>query len=147
MKSIFNAEAHREIVGRIETLNPAAPRDWGKMTPAQMLCHCKAPIEILLEKRPPVGKPNWLFKVLFKKSFYNDTPWRKNLPTAKVFVVKDEKNFDEEKQALLGLVNELYTHKDRKEWPDHAMLGKFTAEQYGQSIYKHLDHHLRQFNA
>lgn len=147
MKSIFNPEAYQEVVTRLNQLQPTSPRQWGKMTPAQMLCHCKPSIEILLEKRPPVGKPNWFFKLLFKKSFYNDTPWRKNLPTAKAFVVTEEKDFETEKKELSTLIDELYSQRNRKEWPEHAMLGKFTAEQYGQSMYKHLDHHLRQFNA
>lgn len=28
----------------------------------------------------------------------------------------------------------------------HPMFGSFTSEQWGKSIYKHIDHHLKQFN-
>ena len=36
--------------------------------------------------------------------------------------------------------------KDKKEWDPHPVFGSFTPEQWGQMQYKHLDHHLRQFN-
>ncbi len=145
MKSIFEEHAYKEILNRIDNLEAISPAYWGKMTVSQMLCHCKGPIEILLERKPAVGKPNWFFKLFFKKSFYNNKPWRKNLPTAKPFIITGERNFEDEKNELILLIEDLYDEKDREQWPPHPMLGEFTAEQYGKSMYKHLDHHLRQF--
>jgi Protein of unknown function (DUF1569) len=147
MKSIFNAEAYQEILNRIETLSASSPRQWGKMSVAQMLCHCKMPVQLLLERIPAKGKRNWFFIFFFKRSLYNDRQWRKNVPTSKAFIVNREKNVGDEKKELLMLLNDLYMYRNRREWPKHPMLGKFTPEQYGKSVYKHLDHHLRQFNA
>ena len=46
----------------------------------------------------------------FKKSLYDDKPWRHGLPTAKGLKVTDDKDFDQERDVLLGLVKDF--HKD-----------------------------------
>jgi len=145
MKSIFNADAHKEIIDRIEKLNENTLAHWGKMNVSQMVWHCQGPFNIMLEKNDYGMKPSWLAKVFFKKSLYNDKSWRKNLPTAKFLKTKDDKNFIVEKPKLVELVNETYSHRERKEWNPHPAFGNFTHDQWGQMQYKHLDHHLKQF--
>ncbi len=145
MKSIFNADAHKEIIDRIEKLNENTLAHWGKMNVSQMVWHCQGPFNIMLEKNDYGMKPSWLAKVFFKKSLYNDKSWRKNLPTAKFLKTKDDKNFIMEKPKLVELVNEAYSHRERKEWNPHPAFGNFTHDQWGQMQYKHLDHHLKQF--
>ncbi len=76
---------------------------------------------------------------------YSDKPWRKNLPTAKGFAIKDEKDFDTEKQAIANLINALNDQRERNDWQPHPAFGKMTKDQWGKMQYKHLDHHFRQF--
>ncbi|WP_298239198.1 DUF1569 domain-containing protein [uncultured Algibacter sp.] len=145
MKSLFNTEVHQEIIKRIETLNEETKPNWGKMSVGQMVWHCQGPLNIILKKNDYGMKPSWFAKVFFKKSLYNDKPWSKGLPTAKFLKTKELKSLVEEKATLVSLLNELHTHKDKKEWDPHPAFGEFTAAQWGQMQYKHLDHHLRQF--
>ncbi|NDV16464.1 DUF1569 domain-containing protein [Muricauda sp. TY007] len=148
MKSLFNTEAHKEIVSRIDQLSESSKRQWGKMEVGQMLHHCQYPLKISLGRHNPNNKPNFILKVMgkfFKKSLYNDKLWRKGLPTAKGLKVVDDKNFDEEKKVLVGLINDFHKEKGKKEWDPHPVFGTFTPKQWGQMQYKHLDHHLRQF--
>ena len=145
MKSLFDSDAYQEIIGRIEKLDEHATANWGKMDVGQMTWHCQGPFNIMLEKNDYGMKPNWLAKVFFKKSLYNDKSWRKNLPTAKFLKAKENKNFNIEKPKLVELVNEAYSHRERKEWNPHPGFGYFTQDQWGQMQYKHLDHHLKQF--
>ena len=90
-------------------------------------------------------KPNWLAKVFFKKSLYNDKKWSKGLPTAKFLKPNEQKNFDSEIEKLNTLIDEAHAQKDKTEWDAHPAFGYFTAQQWGQMQYKHLDHHFRQF--
>jgi len=145
MKSLFDAKAYSEIKNRLNKLTENSERQWGKMTPGQMVHHCQAPLNIILEKTDYGFKPNWLFNVLFKKSMYSDKPWRKNLPTAKPFKITESKNLIPEKAVLEQLLTEFESESDRADWRPHPMFGKFTKEQWGKMQYKHLDHHLRQF--
>ncbi len=146
MKSLFEEPALQEIENRINKLSNESSSLWGKMNVAQMFNHCQFPLKIALKKEHPKLKPNVLAKLFFKKSLYNNKPWRKNLPTHSKLKVVEQKEFDKEKQELLKLVAEFSNQRDKKEWDPHPMFGKFTNEQWGQMQYKHLDHHLQQFN-
>mgnify|MGYP003124339067 CR=1 FL=1 len=149
MKSLFNTEAHEEIIARIHQLSESSERQWGKMKVGQMLHHCQFPLKISLKRHKSDGNANFMLKLagkFFKKSLYDDKPWRQGLPTAKGLKVVEDKDFAKEKDILLGLVNDFHNEKDKKEWDPHPVFGSFTPEQWGQMQYKHLDHHLRQFN-
>ncbi len=146
MKSLFEEAAKAEIQDRIEQLSDTRNPTWGKMNASQMLHHCQFPLKVALKKEHPSMKPNFLAKLFFKKSMYNDKPWKKNLPTLSKFKVPDQKNFNTEKEALLTLIQEFSEKKNVTSWDPHPMFGTFTGEQWGKMQYKHLDHHLRQFN-
>ncbi|MEZ4858251.1 MAG: DUF1569 domain-containing protein [Flavobacteriaceae bacterium] len=145
MKSLFDESVYNEIRTRINNLNENSERQWGKMTHGQMMHHCQGPFNIMLGKNDYGMKPNWLAKVLFKKSLYNDKPWRKNLPTAKFLKETEPRDFSTEKKKLEALLDEFHSQRERNDWPDHPGFGHFTKQQYGQMQFKHLDHHLRQF--
>lgn len=145
MKSLFNTDTHNEIMNRLAQLDENATANWGKMNVAQMAWHCQGPFNIMLEKNDYGMKPSWFAKVFFKKSLYNDKPWRKNLPTAKFLKPKEDKNFNAEKTKLSKLIDEAHSQREKTEWNPHPAFGYFTADQWGQMQYKHLDHHFRQF--
>ncbi len=147
MKSLFDVAAYEEIVNRIGKMNAETQPYWGKMNAGQMMRHCQYPLEIALDKKT-LPKPNLIMGLLmksFKKSMYNDTLWKKGMPTAKEFKVEDERDFSKEKKALTTLINDFYATKNQKERKPHPAFGFFTYDQWGQMQYKHLDHHLRQF--
>lgn len=145
MKSILDKSTFQEINDRLEKLTEQSERQWGSMTPGQMVCHCQGPLNIMLQKEDYGLKPNWLINLLFKKTMYSDKLWRKNLPTVKIFKQTEDKDLSVEKPKLMGLLNELGSQLDKEHWGDHPAFGKFTNEQWGKMQYKHLDHHLRQF--
>jgi hypothetical protein len=145
MKSLFDQEAYDEVRSRLNALSENSERQWGKMTPSQMLCHCQSPLHIILEKKDYGLKPNWLIKTFFKKSMYNDKPWPKNLPTVPGMKQTEPKDFNEEKGKLEDLLEELHNQRERKDWQPHPTFGTLTQEQWGKMQYKHLDHHLTQF--
>lgn len=145
MKSLFDQETYNEVRSRINTLSEDSNRQWGKMTPGQMLSHCQCPLNIILEKNDYGLKPNWLIKTFFKKSMYNDRPWRKNLPTVPGMKQTEPKDFTNEKTKLETLLEELHSQRGREDWQPHPTFGELTKEQWGKMQYKHLDHHLTQF--
>lgn len=145
MKNIFNQSAHNEIVERINRLSPNSSAQWGKMSVSQMLHHCQKPFEIFTDDNDFGLKPMKIIQWFFKKTLYNDKPWRKGLPTAPDFVVKDDRDFEKEKEILLERIEAFRALQGSRKVYDHPAFGKFTEEQIGQMSYKHLDHHLTQF--
>src|SRR5436190_22573735 len=101
MKSLFDQNSYREISDRMNKLSPASQRQWGKMDAAQMLAHCKAAFSVpLSEKKMPRSMLGLLVGWAIKKKLYNDDPWKRNLPTAPNFKIKDQRDFEKEKQEL-----------------------------------------------
>ena len=147
MKNLFDKDSYEEIIRRINTLTPASQRLWGKMEVAQMLAHCKEAFKVpLSDKKIPRMFIGYLLGWMMRSKLYNETPWGKNLPTAPNFLIKDERDFNTEKNGLLELItkfNRLGAGNVGK-FP-HPFFGKLTQEQWGKSMYKHLDHHLSQF--
>ena len=147
MKSLFDKTTCEEIISRLNKLSPQSKRQWGKMDVAQMLAHCKVAFMVPLnEKKLPRAFVGILLGWMFKKKLYNDQPWKQNLPTSPQFIIKDQRNFETEKQALTALVTEFYTKEpDKVGNHPHPFFGTYTKEQWGKSMYKHIDHHLTQF--
>ncbi len=149
MKNLFDKDIYSEILRRIDLLTPQSQRQWGKMNVAQMLAHCKEAFKVpLSDKKMPRMFIGLLLGWAIKKKLYNESPWKQNLPTAPNFIIKDERDLEKEKLELSDLINQFYNGGPEKvgRFP-HPMFGAFTKEQWSQAMYKHLDHHLKQFNA
>lgn len=149
MKSLFDSNTYQEITTRINKLSPETQRQWGKMDVAQMLAHCKEAFKVpLSDKLIPRAFVSYLFGWAIKPVLYNDKPYKESLPTSPNFLIKEQRNFEIEKQQLNQLIDKF--HKGGLEnvgnFP-HPFFGTLTKEQWGKGMYKHLDHHLRQFGA
>jgi hypothetical protein len=147
VKNLFDNATFSETLTRLNQLTPSSQRLWGKMTVSQMLAHCRQAFKVPLSDKPMprmfIGR---LFGWMIKKKLYDDTPWKQGLPTAPDFRIRDERDFDTEKRELLVLVNRFHESgpTGTGKYP-HPMFGAYTPEQWGKSMWKHLDHHLRQF--
>ncbi len=148
MKTLFQEGCAAEIQGRLENLKADSPRQWGKMDAAQMLAHCSAAMEMALGDVKParmlIGR---LIGQLVKSTALKDTvPMRKDSPTAKILVVSGERNFVEERARLGGLIKRfLIAGPAGCTRHPHTFFGPLTPEEWSVLMYKHLDHHLRQF--
>ena len=148
--NLFDAVTAQQVENRVASLSSESKREWGKMNAAQTVAHCSLAIEMALgEKNPPRVFVGRIFGPVVKKlALGNDTPMRKNSPTAPSLIVSDDCDLEAEKVRLIGLIDRFSkggaavctTHP-------HAFFGKLTPEQWSELMYKHLDHHLRQFGA
>ena len=149
MKTIFNETDYKEMVKRIESIQSSNARQWGKMDVAQMLAHCCYAVQLALGelqlKRSFIGR---ILGPMIKKSFLSEKPFNKDNPTAPELLMVDKKEFDKEKERLLGLVKKLHEGGEAGATKHpHGFFGKMTPKQWGETQWKHLDHHLRQFAA
>lgn len=147
MPSLFEPNISSEIIARIEKLTPQSQAQWGKMNVAQMLYHCNAALgtatgEVQL-KTPFVLK---LLQPIIKKVVMSAKPYKPSMPTAKEFVVRLDKDFEAEKNALLTRLNNFISSGEQDcDGRIHPAFGKLSAYEWGYSQWKHFDHHLRQF--
>lgn len=148
MKSLFNNSDTQDILKRIDKLQPSTPAQWGKMRVEQMLTHCQRPFKVafgeLVLKRGLIGI---LFGGTAKKQLGGPTPFKPNLPTHPKFVVADERTFNEEKEKLVLYINQFSKGPSSIKLDLHPFFGKMTSQEWDNLMWKHLDHHLRQFGA
>lgn len=148
MKSMFEQTVSEEIISRLQKLTSSSRARWGKMNVSQMLAHCQVPIKVYFDdvkmKRGLIGI---LFGGLAKKKLFSEKPWKQGLPTSPEFVVRDERNFEEEKTKLLHLIRQFRPENKKMRSSVHPFFGKMSADEWGILAYKHLDHHLTQFGA
>ncbi len=149
MKSLFDPNVFTETVKRVEALQPSAPRQWGKMTPAQMLEHAARVLDMACGKGPQkqilAGR---LLSWTFRRTFLGEEPFGKNAPTGRDFVIQSEPDFAAAKNRLLVVMRELHSKGERGcDGNVHRFFGRLSGAEWGVTQYKHLDHHLRQFGA
>jgi hypothetical protein len=148
MKNLFDASTVNEVKRRMAQLQPDSERQWGKMTAAQAIAHCTAGLELALgERRPPrklIGRI--LGPIVKPMAFREEEPMRRNSPTVQGLVVNDQRDLGTERERLSGMIDRFAgagpggctTHP-------HSFFGRLTPEEWSAWMYKHLDHHLRQF--
>lgn len=149
MHNLFTPADEQSILQRLGQLRPGASRQWGKMTAAQALTHCSRAIEVatgdLPLKQKLIGK---VFAPFVRGSLLGEKPFPHNSPTDPAFVVADERDFMKSKQHLTEVID-LFCRRGPEEAAKrvHSFLGRLSGEEWGVMMYKHVDHHLRQFGA
>jgi len=149
MKTLFHGDGYREIESRFLALRPDAGAEWGKMHVAQMLAHCRVTMEVAtgLVELPPslMGK---LIGRWFRRKFSDDSRLSRNSPTHPRFVMTEQKDFAAERDRLLQLIRQFAEGGEANcTGRPHSFFGPLSSEEWGRGMYKHLDHHLRQFGA
>ena len=148
MKTIFDKAIRDAVILRINSLNENSTANWGKMNFYQMLKHCTLYNEWMLGKNKPVYKQVFIGRLFGKtalKDFVrDDNPLKRNMRTlGNLKVVQTSGNVISEKSKWIELIKEFENYSN----PNfiHSFFGKMTKEQIGYLVYKHTDHHLRQF--
>jgi hypothetical protein len=146
--SIYLSSTTEELFRRINQLNPQSQGLWGKMTVGQMLSHCAVPYEQILglnTLQPPLLM-RVILKLFLKKSMVNEVPYKQNLPTAPSFIRTEQYDVAIEKERLKDLIKTIQEMGAEKLARTPSLsLGKLTATEWNNLLYKHLDHHLQQF--
>jgi Protein of unknown function (DUF1569) len=148
MKNLFEVARAEEIKKRMAELRPESERQWGKMTAAQAVAHCSGGMEFALgDKKPPRMFAGRIIGGLIKpKVLGDDEPMHRNSPTVKGLVVQDDRDLGKERERLCGLIDRFAATgpKGCTAHP-HSFFGRLTPDEWAILMYKHLDHHLRQF--
>jgi hypothetical protein len=145
--NVFQPEVTAALLARLEALRPDSSRQWGSMTPSHMCTHCCFLYD-QIEGRATRGP--WVLRILgrlfFKQKAVGDQPFARNLPTPKPYQVQDTGDFAGEHARLHGLIARIHGQgAGAFEGRPHPSFGPLTAEEWSNLMWKHLDHHLRQF--
>ncbi len=145
MKTIFDPNVRQNLIERTNKLSAQSKALWGKMDAYQMLKHCNLSEEMYQGKtqykRLFIGR---LFgQMALKNLLKNADNMQRNQPTHPTFKITGTGNFEAEKQQWIAQLQAYENYSNLT--VVHPFFGKMTHEQIGQYVYKHTDHHLRQF--
>jgi hypothetical protein len=145
MKSIWDAAVRNDLQNRLMQLTPDSPARWGRMTAPRMVAHLADSARMALgelavsPKNLPIRYPPLKQLVIYWM------PFPKNAPTAPELVSQTSVDFERERKAAGALLQRLAAPPDGGRRPEHPAFGKLSERAWGVLVYRHYDHHLRQF--
>jgi hypothetical protein len=145
MKSVFNGPDHRSLQDRVQRLKPDRKPQWGTMSAAQMVAHlcdslrmASGELEVAPKKLPLRYSP-------LKELVLYILPIPKGAPTAPELISRKPRDWTEEVADLRDQLNGIVQRGGEALSPEHPAFGSLSTRQWGVLIYRHMDHHLRQF--
>ncbi len=149
MQNVFDAKDAQNYINRINQLTPETQRKWGKMSVDQVLAHMNVPYSFIFtpeKHKKPGSIAKFLLKNFVKPKIVNDKPYKQSLPTSSVFIIADQRNFEDEKKKLIGNIQRVQQlGREAFEGKENMSFGVMTAQEWNNMLAKHLNHHLEQF--
>lgn len=148
MGTILNEANRAAITSRLRSLSSSSTGRWGSLDVTGMLQHLNLSTRMALGDLvvPSVNKRAFQIFPL-KHLILFVLPFPKGAPTAPALKPEATTSFEEERAALLELLERIGTGPGEGTGPAHPLFGPLTWREWGVVTYKHADHHLRQFGA
>jgi hypothetical protein len=147
MKSIWQDKSRQELNERLRALVWNNPAQWGKFTAPKMVCHLADSLrmaigELAVEpKRLPIRYPP------LKQLIIYVAPFPKGARTAPELLTREPREWSSDVADVQALLNRAAKTTATDAWPEHPAFGALSKRAWGVLIYRHMDHHLKQFGA
>jgi len=146
MRSILNQVDRAAITNRVRSLSGSSARRWGSMDVVSMLHHLRLSALMTVGELAVPSVNKRAFHVFpLKHLILYVLPFPKGAPTAPELKPVDAASFEEERAALLELLERIGTGLHEGMGPAHPLFGPLSWREWGVVTYKHADHHLKQF--
>lgn len=148
MKSLANNADVAELQQRISRLRADTPRQWGRMSPHQMVCHLNDSFMIATGERVASPATGFRERTIIKwLALYLPVPWPKGIPTRpevdQFGCGTAPSDFDRDRAFLSSIIDRVIN--ERIDGNSHPIFGPMSRGLWLRWGYLHTDHHLRQF--
>src|SRR5262245_51388712 len=152
MKTLARASDKAALLVRLRTVRPDSPRQWGKMSPHEMVCHLSDGFRMVIGHKSVSPATSPLQRTVVKwLALYAPMPWPAGILTRPEIEQgvggTCPGKFATDVADLIGLVDAFTNHDRHVDWPPHPIFGPLTRKAWLRWGYLHVDHHLRQFGA
>jgi hypothetical protein len=148
MKSLYYSQCQEELLSRFEKLRPDQHRLWGKMTVNQMICHISDQLRIALGDIPTRQTGGMLSNSLVKWLAIYVMPWAKEKhQAAPELLTSRPADWQTDRKNFQDLVARFAQRGANGQWSPHPQFGNLSGKDWGVLAYRHIDYHLRQFDA
>jgi hypothetical protein len=146
MRSIFNPADVASLQARLHSITATTPGLWGRMNAPQMICHVRDQMRCAIGELPAKRRKNILSNKLLRHVVVFMMPWPKGkLPTSPEMQTSQPTDWDEDLSITSDTLRRAAAADPDAEWAEHPVFGRLSGREWGRLIYKHTDHHLRQF--
>jgi hypothetical protein len=145
-RSIFDDTSRQRLLERLAHLRPDSQRRWGKMTPSEMLCHLEDSLRCATGETPTRFRPSFMSNRLLRWVIIHLVPWPKGkAQTVREMLQTRPAEFTADRNRLGSSLREVGARGASANWAVHPAFGDLRGDDYGVLIYRHFDHHFRQF--
>jgi hypothetical protein len=147
VKSIWQDEARRELTDRIGAVTPDRGAEWGTFSAPKMVCHLADSLKMAMGDLKVAPKRLPIRFTPLKQLIIFAAPFPKGTPTAPELLVRQPREWANDVSEVQDLLARAGSARTTDTWPEHPAFGKLSKRAWGVLIYRHMDHHLRQFGA
>jgi hypothetical protein len=148
MGSILSDVDRATLSGRIRSVSDSSRARWGRMSVGGMLQHLRLSARMAVGELPVRSANKRVFQVFpLKHLILYVAPFPKGAPTAEELKPGASASVEDERAAVLQLLERIGTGPHEGAGPAHPLFGPLTWREWGVATYKHVDHHLKQFGA
>lgn len=148
MRSILNEQDRAAINDRVRSLSASSTGRWGTMDVTSMLRHLRLSALMTVGELSVPSVNKRAFQVFpLKHLILYVFPFPKGAPTAPELKPGAATGFEDERAAVMELLERIGTGARDGVGPAHPLFGPLTWREWGVVTYKHADHHLKQFGA
>ncbi len=146
MKSIWNDPEYRELQARVNQLTPEHTPRWGRMSATQMVVHLCDALRMASGELPVAPKDNPVLRYPpMKQLVLYWLPFPKGVPTSPELLARAPGDWPAEVADLQAELDRFVSRGPRSTADRHPVFGRMSCRQWGVLVYRHMDHHLKQF--
>jgi hypothetical protein len=151
MRSLANPQDKSSVILRLKTIRHDSPRQWGRMSSPQMICHLSDAFRVAIGEKPARFAPNLLNQTVIKwVALRAPLQWPKGFQTPPEVNQDGETctrpmDFEQDLTQLLALIERFTATQKNFHFQPHPIFGRLSEQEWFRWGYLHLDHHLRQF--
>lgn len=147
MATLWNTDDRNRLLDRASRLDPTRPPRWGKMSAPAMVAHLTQQLRLALGEVRSNRIPGFFRYFPFRELIVYVLPWPKGAPTAPELLTATPSEWEADLAAFRDAVQRVTDRRADAAFEEHPAFGKLSRRAWGVLIYRHIDHHLRQFGA
>lgn len=148
MSTLADPDVRTRCCERIARLDPNASPKWGRMTAPQMVCHLNDSFRVGAGEKDASSDTNLVKQTVFKwVALHTPFPWPHGVPTMpEVEQGRGGTPPADWERDCADLRASIHAFADRGAFAMHPLFGEMSRGDWLIWGYRHLDHHLRQFD-